>query len=116
VKRLTRKQAEELMELSKSIKETGDRYMGVVDLSKGPEKLAGGASSAVVLAYTHQHGGGNGMRPHGVVLCFLPNNYDPFVTWRAYYDAERKVWYAELGHYCRSIFTAVADYADRGGK
>ena len=81
-----------------------------------PIKLSGGASNATVLAYTQKWHGGEGMRRHGVVICYLPGNYDEFVTWTAYYVPEDEEWFAETGHYFNNIIDAANDYEKRGGR
>lgn len=83
-------------------------------ISNGPNNLSGGASGAIIIDYHHLWSGGDGMRPYGIVLCRLPHNqYDPFVTWRAYYDESEDAWFAEVGHYHNNIFDAVNDYKVR---
>lgn len=88
-----------------------------------PKKLAGGASGAIIVSYTHKSDGGNGYKPHGLVLCFIPGNYQEFVTWNVYKDNDERgdnLWHAEAGHYFMSsvegIIAAATDYQKRGGK
>lgn len=86
---------------------------------KYPTELVGGATGAIILSYTHVSDGGNGYKPNGLVLCFLANNHDHFVTWNVYKDNDvggDNLWHAEAGHYFRSVIDAVDSYKNRGGK
>lgn len=83
---------------------------------EAPTKLENGASSAVIVSYTHKSDGGPGYMPNGLVLCYLKDNYDPYVTWNVYLSDRDNKWYAESGHYFQSIIDAAKDYEDRGGK
>lgn len=74
------------------------------------------ANNAVVISYTHQWGGGEGMLPYGVVLAYTGGGYHPYVTWRIALDSRDNLWYADSGHYFDNIVEAAADYKERGGK
>jgi len=74
-----------------------------------PKMLANGAE---VFAYHHQHDGGNGYRPHGIVICKWREG--EWVTWRAY-RTEDGVWQAEQGRYFFDPAEAMDDFKDRAG-
>lgn len=71
-----------------------------------------GVTDAIILEYAHQWNGGDGMKPHGVALCYVPSSYHHFVTWRIYRDPDG-LWYAEMGHYLGNLWDAIDDFKER---
>lgn len=65
-------------------------------------------NGAEVITFHNLHNGGNGMIPHGVVLCHWYNRTFPYVVWLL--DTENLT--ATNGHYFRTLDEA-ADYFDR---
>jgi hypothetical protein len=92
------------------------KFGSILDQTKAEQPLEIGqmlSNGGVVLKFTwREYQGGEAKGKHGLVLCWLPNNYDPFVVWRFVKTYPDRV-ICETGDYCRTLDDAMKAFGKR---
>ncbi len=89
-------------------------YMENTQQMQKPDVGSRLANGATVIAYTHLHDGGDGFRPHGIVLAMRGPGYHPYVVWRTYEGAPgQDEWECEVGNYFSNLGDALNCFTDR---